>query len=141
MTLTQELKGIAKQFDIDLDELKQAYSDQSGDFEVDNYRFIDADCIDEVQRDELEGDTYMLGCFTDWFIADNTNLSIDVVQALQEAEKYDIIGQHILDNNNIHEIQEAYASTDGYGHHFSGYDGSEEEVTIDGSNWYVFRIN
>lgn len=30
---------------------------------------------------------------------------------------------------------------DGYGHHFSHYDGSEEEYTFDGDTYYIFRIN
>ena len=30
---------------------------------------------------------------------------------------------------------------DGYGHHFSSYDGSEEEYTFDGDTYYIFRTN
>lgn len=30
---------------------------------------------------------------------------------------------------------------DGYGHHFSHYDGSEYEHTIDGQRYYIFRTN
>jgi len=30
--------------------------------------------------------------------------------------------------------------SDGYGHHFSRYDGSEYESTIDGEFYYIFRI-
>ena len=31
-------------------------------------------------------------------------------------------------------------SSDGYGHHFSSYDGSEEFFNIDGEGWYMFKI-
>lgn len=30
---------------------------------------------------------------------------------------------------------------DGYGHHFSSYDGSEDEYTFDGDTYYIFRTN
>lgn len=30
---------------------------------------------------------------------------------------------------------------DGYGHHFSSYDGSEEEARLLGEDWYIFRTN
>lgn len=32
-------------------------------------------------------------------------------------------------------------NADGYGHHFSGYDGSEEYVTFDDYAYYIFRTN
>jgi len=30
---------------------------------------------------------------------------------------------------------------DGYGHHFSHYDGSEDECTFNGDTYYIFRTN
>jgi len=30
---------------------------------------------------------------------------------------------------------------DGYGHHFSGYDGSEIEYDFDDQSWWIFRTN
>jgi len=107
------------------------------DFCVDDYLFINKNSIDDIQISELESDAYMLGCFNAWFIADNTNLSLDIVEALQASEKYEAIGQYIIDNNLVKDIQQAYASADGYGHHFNPYDGSEEEI----SDYYIFRTN
>ena len=37
----------------------------------------------------------------------------------------------------IDEVQGKMVSYDGYGHHFSHYDGSEIEIT----DYYVFRVN
>lgn len=107
----------------------------TNDFIIGNYRFINMDKIDEIQKDELLSDTYTLGCFTSWFIADITGLTCDVVEKAQETESFELLGA--LMEKEIDEVQEKYASVDGYGHHFSGYDGSE--VEIDG--FYMFRIN
>lgn len=31
--------------------------------------------------------------------------------------------------------------TDGYGHHFSSYDGSEEQIEFKDETYYIFRTN
>jgi len=114
-------------------------SDES-DFCVGNYRFIKESEIDSIQIDELEDDPYILGCFNDWFLADVTDLSYDIIQALQKAEKYEAIGQHIIDNNLTKDIQSEYSRLDGYGHHFSGYDGETLEDLLS-LGYYSFRVN
>ena len=118
-------------------EVIENMTEETEDFEVDNYRFIHEDNIDEIQQKELSGDTYMLGSFYASFIADNTDLSLNIVKALQEANKFNTIGQHILDNDYLETMQEAYSSQDGYGAHFNSYDGNEEEI----NSYHVFRIN
>ena len=110
------------------------------DFEVDGYRFIHENEIDKIQIEELESDPYILGCFNDWVIADNTDLSYDIVQALQSADKYEALGQHIIDSDCVESIQQEYSRLDGYGHHFSHYDGETREDLLD-FGYYVFRIN
>lgn len=106
------------------------------DFSVDDFRFIDQSEIDEIQQSELKSDLYMLGCFNDWFIADNTNLSLKVVQALQKAESFEELGELMADN--IEQIQSEYARADGYGHHFSSYDGETLEDLLH-LGYYAFK--
>ena len=106
------------------------------DFSVDDFRFIDQSEIDEIQQSELKSDLYILGCFNDWFIADNTNLSLKVVQALQKAEAFEELGELMVDN--IEQIQSEYASADGYGHHFSSYDGETLEDLLH-LGYYSFK--
>jgi GTPase SAR1 family protein len=141
MKLSQlrEVKELSNELDLDFKELTTAFIDKETDFEIENYRFISFDTIDEVQQDELKSDLYILGCFNAWFIADNTNLSIKVVEALQKAEAFEELGELMVDN--IEEIQSEYASADGYGHHFNHYDGNEWEINIDGVDYYYFRTN
>ena len=107
------------------------------DFEVDLHRFIRMDKIDEIQREELSWEPYMLGCFTDWFLADILDLDIDVIQELQKADAYEALGKMVLSMGKLEELQEKYSSCDGYGHHFAHYDHSEHEI----GNYYAFRVN
>lgn len=124
----------------------EALKNEETDFEIDGYRFIHEDEIDEILVDELEADPYVLGCFNAWFIADNTHLSIDIVETLQKNDAYKELGQHIIDNNYTEDLAYEYVRLDGYGHHFATYDGENEEILLPNNNdtlenYYVFRIN
>jgi len=136
---TQDLRDLidlANELDLDKRELFDAM-ESDNDFELDGYRFIHSNYIDDIQLDELENDPYILGCFNDWFIADNTDLSYDIVRALQDGEKFEELGNHIIDNNFTKEIQSEYARLDGYGHHFSHYDGNTNEF----GDWFYFKVS
>jgi len=108
------------------------------DFEVDNVRFIKDDAIDKIQQEEMENDLYILGCFNAWFIADCIGIDTDVIAAMQKAEAFEAIGKRIISMGKIEEMQAAYASSDGYGHHFNSYDGIDEEIDIEGVTYHVF---
>ena len=126
------------EYDLDFREVAESIIEGKVDFEVGNYRFIHEDNIDEIQQYELEADRYVLGCFNAWFIAGNTDLSLAIVEALQEGEQYTAIGDHIVDNGYLEVIQQEYSSADGYGHHFSSYNGETIEDLLP---YYVFRTN
>jgi hypothetical protein len=125
---------------IDWKEVASNMADDSQDFEVDNYRFIAENDIDAIQCEEMKNDPYILGCFNAWFIADNSSLSLAIVEALQKGEQYDAIGEHLIDNNCVGDMQKAYAGADGYGHHFSHYDGETLEDLLH-LGYYAFRVN
>ena len=105
------------------------------DFEVNDYRFIAKNEIDNIMQDELSSDTYILGCFSAWFIADITGLSLDIVEKAQKNENFDLLRE--LMKQKIEEVVEKYISSDGYGQHFGHYDGNEYET----ENYYYFKIN
>jgi len=111
--------------------------DGSIDFEVDNYRFIHENDIDEIQRNELESDPYMLGCFNAWFLADILGTDTDTIEAMQKAEAFEGLGKLIISQGLVDSLQSAYANADGYGHHFNHYDGCEDQI----GDYYVFRTN
>ncbi len=127
----------AKELAIDVRDVIQAVADNESDFEVDNYRFISEDDIDQIQQDELESDEYILGCFNAWFLADVLGIDCDVIEAMQKAEAYEAVGKLVISMGKLAELQSAYASADGYGHHFNHWDGSEDEI----GNYHVFRTN
>jgi|DEB0MinimDraft_3_1074331.scaffolds.fasta_scaffold00790_3 hypothetical protein len=106
-----------------------------------DYRVIAASAIDEIMQDELSDDEYILGCFNDWFLASVLDIDVEVIEAMQKAEAFEAIGKLVISMDKLQELQAEYAGADGYGHHFSHYDGSEEEITLGGENYYVFRIN
>ena len=114
--------------------LDNLYNDEV-DFDVDDYRFISESDIDAIQKDELSGDTYLLGCFSAWFIANIIDLPTSQVEKAQKDGSYELLGNLML--QHIDEVQEKYSSTDGYGHHFNPYNGDEEN--LDG--YYIFRTN
>ncbi len=105
------------------------------------YRVIDEDYIDGIQQRELQDDEYTLGCFNAGFLSDILDIDYDVIEAMQQAEAFEAIGKLIISLGKVGELQEAYVRFDGYGHHFSHYDGSEEECSCTEGNFHVFRTN
>ena len=136
-TVKKFLEGLDN-FDMDnMREVIESMANDEDDFEVDNYRFIDSVAIDSIQVEEMESDAYILGCFNPGFIADNSNLSYEIVKALQDGEQFEALGQHLIDNDCIEDMQQEYSNLDGYGHHFAYYDGETLEI----NDYYVFRTN
>jgi hypothetical protein len=111
------------------------------DFTVDNVRFIADDNILSIMADDIFSDNYCLGCFNASFIASNSNLNFELVEACQQAEAFEAIGKALndtLDQDGKESFCEAYASADSYGHHFNGYDFSESEYRFNGKLYHVF---
>lgn len=106
-----------------------------------NYRMIAAGAIDSIMREELVNDEYILGCFNAEFLAKVLGIDEDVIQAMQAAEAYEAVGRLVISMGKIEQLQQDYAAADGYGHHFSHYDFSEEETALGGQQYYIFRVN
>ena len=101
------------------------------DFEVDGVRFIHDDVILSVLADELTNDEFILGCFAAGCIAEATGWPEVLITTVQKAEAYAEIGA-AMDADQVRKLAEIYSSADGFGHHFNRYDGSEEELIVDG---------
>lgn len=136
----KQVKAFCESLDSSPDwkEVLQNILDNKDDFEVDNVRFIKDSAIDEIQQDELSSDEYILGCFNADFLSDVTGIDCEVFEAMQKADAYEAIGKLILSLDKLGELQEAYASADGYGHHFNSYDSGEEEIRVNGETYHVF---
>jgi hypothetical protein len=117
----QEIINDSLGIDISVDELEDLDCEmsKSNDFSIEingcEYRFISENTIEDVYFDEqkdLIEDCYLGGKELPWWFEIDWGKTIDNV-----------------------------LSSDGYGNHFSGYDGSEETFGYDGEVWYVFRTN
>lgn len=135
----REIKSILDAEGIDWKEfIREAM--ESDDFEIDGFRFIHESAINEIVVDQYENDPYVLGCFTDWFISDNSSLSFDIVQALQQAEKFEIIGQHLIDSGEAEPMILEACRLDGYGHMMNSYDGNTREDLLEPAGFYFWRV-
>ena len=81
----------------------------SSDFWIGDVRFIKYSEIDKILADELQSDLYCLGCFTAWFIADATDLDLDVIEALQDAEAFEALGKLIIKSCNMIDFNNQFA--------------------------------
>lgn len=113
-------------------------NDFNVDFDGREYRILNNDDIIDIMKDELSGDTYVLGCGSDWFMSDVTGIPVDAIRKIQNADAQEALGIIIANND---EMLTAFAggiiSHDGAGHHFSGYDFSETEA----GGYTVFCVN
>jgi len=139
-TELKNIISIANHYGIDKKELFENIENDEIDFEVENYRFILESEAESIALDMYKYDEYMLGCFNDWFISDNCDIKLNVVQALQKAEAFTELGELMLDNG-IENLISEYCRLDGYGHVFGSYDGNNDEVTINDNLYIVFRTN
>ena len=138
-----DLKALA----IDLDEwgiehdileiAKEMFINESPDFVVGKYRYIDQDKIDDIMIEKLADDAYGMGCFTAAFLADLTDLPTEMIEVLQLHEEFEMIGDYILQENLVPKMMEQYSSWDGYGPCFASYDGEELEIC----NYYAFKVD
>lgn len=137
--LTKLLKfaRFANALSIDVREVCQNILDDEVDFEVDGYRFIHEDSIDEIMQDEIGSDEYVLGGYNATFLADATDISLEVFESMQNAGAYEAVGKLVKDLDKLFEVQQSAVAWDGYGQHFSHYDGSEESC----EDYHVFRVN
>jgi len=108
------------------------------DWTGERYRVIHEDDALEILEEELKNDEYVLGCFNASFIAGITGVPVELVQAAQDGEKFDVIGKWLIDADHVGDMAEQYAHADGFGHHFAHYDGDTDEQA---GGWLVFKIN
>ncbi len=135
----KELKAICSGMFIDDWRSVVSYmADDADDFEVEDYRFINRNAIDDIQQDELASDEYVLGCFAPWLLADVLDLGMEAIEDLQNKEAHEALGKMVIARGVLDHLQEEYVRHDGYGHHFAHYDGQEHDV---GTNYLAFKVN
>jgi len=109
------LVKLEKDLLIELDNKIYTKNDFYIEIDSSEYRFINADAIWWIYQDELEQlikDSYLGGIELPYWLEINWEQTCENV-----------------------------LNADGYGNHFSRYDGSELEFNLNGENWYIFRTN
>lgn len=134
----REIYNFCDSESIDFRQVIENITDNKSDFEVDDYRFIHTGYIDDIMKEELSSDPYIVGCFNAWFLADILGTTKEAIETMQKSDAFEGIGLMITSNDDyMDELVQNYISYDGYGHHFASYDGNEHEV----HNYYAFRVN
>jgi hypothetical protein len=86
-----------------------------------------------------------LWAFNASFLASETGLDEEIFQAIQDngrcESNNDIIYNTINKLGNMDEFIDAAISADGRGHFMSSYDGNENEETVNGEMFFIYRIN
>lgn len=124
-------------------EIREVYEFITDVLEIEAHKGEVGDLIDELQTEdsfhiELDGNEYR-------FI-DAAEIDDIAVEEIKE-----IVKECYLDGTDLDKLwwiaidweqtAENCINADGYGHHFSSYDGSEEEERLLGKDWYIFRTN
>ena len=86
-----------------------------------------------------------LWAFNASFIAYHTDLDEEVIQAIHDNGKCesnnDTIHNLIKKLGDIDDFVSDAISADGRGHFMSSYDGNENEETVNGTTFYIYRLN
>jgi len=89
--------------------------------------------------------TDSLWAFTANFLSERTGLDAEVFEAIQSNGKCesnnDTIYNLVQKLDDIDSFVDAAISADGRGHFMSSYDGNENEEEVNGTTFYIYRIN
>lgn len=127
----------------DIDDIMESIINGEDDFKAGDYRYIKQSEIDKIMIQEFRDNSELLGYFEPYFISDALpgNIDPDIIEKLQKAGEH-YFGEFLAEiPDYIENITKLYVQTDGYGHHFSTYDFSQNEITMpNGVDYYIFRI-
>lgn len=111
--------------------------DEDGDYLV-----LTDEEADEKTAEYIE---YSLWAFTPWFLADQTGLPVEVFEAIQDNGKCESNNDAILSiiekTCGLDEFVQSAISADGRGHFIAHYDHKENEETVNGETFYIYRTN
>lgn len=107
-------------------------------YDVDYYVFTDVEA-DEKATEYIKDS---LWAFNASFLSGETGIDEDVFKAIQDNGKCESNNTAIESCiDDMDSFVEAAIGADGRGHFLSGYDGNENEETVEGETFYIYRIN
>jgi len=107
-----------------------------------DYLVLEDDEADEKATEYIKDS---LWAFTPSFLSERTGLDEEVFKAIQDNGKCESNNDTILNLveklDNLDDFVQAAISADGRGHFMSSYDGNENEETVNGTTFYIYRQN
>jgi hypothetical protein len=101
---------------------------------------------EEADEEAAENIKQTLWAFNASFLASETGFPVEIFEGLQgKYESANEAVEALIDSRksdtNLAEFIEAAISADGRGHFMNSYDGNENEETVNGQTFYIYRMN
>jgi len=129
-----KLETIADFLRVDTDQIEEGYNENIFEFGNEEYLVVTDSEAYELAEEYIKDS---LWAFRPSFLAEHSNVSEDIFQALQEKcfeDANEMILNSIID---IDDLVDSAISCDGIGHFLNSYDGGEESL----NDLYIYRIN
>lgn len=143
MTTTYEYENIKIELQEDIEEflagrLIQKVKDE--DLDAGEVIVLDDETADILVADYIKDSVW---AFNPDFLSSMTEIDEEVFKALQdkcEGSNHAVLS--LIDKTcGIESFVKEAISADGRGHFLSGYDGEENDISVDGTIYYVYRVN
>jgi len=141
-SLKEEMESYGYELD-SRDEYEEAVAEaikRSWDFEIGDYRFLLVSRAAEIIAESYEGDPYLIGSFSPWFLSDFLDAPTEIIEQIQESDGYEALGNWIIEKGVLEEMIAETIRLDGVGHMASSYDGNWMETDIAGADYYIVHI-
>lgn len=139
---TRESYEAAKEDYESFEDFCQSECDEVEEYEENDYLVCTDSEADEKAAEYIKDS---LWAFNPSFLAEMTEFDEEIFQAIADNGKCesnnDVIYNTIEKTCGIKDFVEAAIGADGRGHFMSSYDGNENEETVLGNTFYVYRIN
>ena len=127
-TEQEKIEALAKHLDCSIDEAIN---------NMDDYSVLTDDEADKAVKGYIEESVCF---FNTSFIASHSDVDEEVIKKLQELYEDSNTAIRSLIKDFNHFVDDAICA-DGRGHFLSSYDGEENEVKINGNDYYIYRTN
>lgn len=138
MKNTEKMVALAKVI-VDFDGIEHDY-DNIYTIDGDEYLILDEDEREEAATEHIKES---LWAFNASFLSNMTELPEEVFEALQDKCEgaNEAIEKLIESTCGLEDFVEAAIEADGYGHFLAQYDGEEQETSVNGTYYYIYRQN
>ena len=131
----QEIEDLKRE---DRHEIIWAILNGEKDWCNDYWRIVRDDHVTDALAEDIGSNTYVLGCYSPWLLADATGIPIEVFEKLQEYEAFETAGAAA--EPHVKKIAAHIQSEEGPAP-LAIHDGNYWEVLYEDELFFVMRIN